>query len=290
MNSIKDLKKVRVTPEPEVWNKVSQRLRVHRFMRVAIPVAVVLVVAAGVLLFVPKHEVAIVAQNHVEQESAVIATLPNSESAIFPERVVDEKPMTVVVAQTTSNSESAQPKETQLAISQQAAKPSAVAVVAPVENSSLSLPQTNIASSSASTTISQSSVSQNAQMSAQVENEEAATPVKVSSLRTDTAKNAPLPVSVSETILSIPNVVLPNDDNENNRRFKVVANSQVTAYRLYIYNRGGRLVYQTRQITDIWDCTHNGTPVPQGTYVYVIQYSDKDGKPHYEKGSVSVIR
>lgn len=93
-----------------------------------------------------------------------------------------------------------------------------------------------------------------------------------------------------ESMVRMPNVILPNDDNLVNREFKVYANGPVTSYRLCIYNRRGAMVFETTDINSSWDATYKGTPVAGGTYVYVVQYGDKEGKKHVEKGAVSVIR
>lgn len=93
-----------------------------------------------------------------------------------------------------------------------------------------------------------------------------------------------------ETVLLVPNVVIANDPNPVNRTFRIGTNTVVTSFKLYIYNRGGRLVYKTTDINSYWDGTHNGSPVSQGAYVYVIYYSDKDGNPHTLKGTVTLIR
>ena len=93
-----------------------------------------------------------------------------------------------------------------------------------------------------------------------------------------------------ETALSMPNIMLLNDPNIANRQFRVYANEPIKSFKVYIYNRGGRQVYQSDNINNAWDGTYKGTQVPQGTYAYIVFYTDKDGNSHREKGSITVVK
>ena len=92
-----------------------------------------------------------------------------------------------------------------------------------------------------------------------------------------------------DTILWAPNIITPSGDVAENRVFKVVATSDVSDFRIHIYNRGGRLIFKSGDINMVWDATHNGTPVPQGAYVWVATFRGTDGSSHREAGTVTVV-
>lgn len=99
---------------------------------------------------------------------------------------------------------------------------------------------------------------------------------------------APVPYQV-DNILWAPNIITPNGDVAENRVFKVVATSDVSDFRIHIYNRGGRLLFKSSDINEVWDATHNGTSVPQGAYVWVATFRGTDGSSHREAGTVTVV-
>ena len=97
------------------------------------------------------------------------------------------------------------------------------------------------------------------------------------------------PAYHEDNILWAPNIIVPNGDVDENRVFKVVPTSDVNDFRLQIYNRGGHLVFRTDDANTPWDATHDGTPVPQGAYVWVATFRGTDGTPHRESGTITVV-
>ena len=93
-----------------------------------------------------------------------------------------------------------------------------------------------------------------------------------------------------ESILWIPNAFAPESDIEENRTFRVVANDMITDYRIYIYDRSGRRVYESEDINASWNGTKGSIRLPQAAYVYVINYKNRDGHPFTERGTVTLIR
>ena len=101
----------------------------------------------------------------------------------------------------------------------------------------------------------------------------------------------PLPTKTHyDNILWAPNAIIPLSDDERNRQFRVVATSDITHFQLFVFNRAGRQVFATNDINQSWDATHNGTPLPQGTYVWIAKFSDTEGNLRQEKGTVTIIR
>ena len=93
-----------------------------------------------------------------------------------------------------------------------------------------------------------------------------------------------------DNLVWAPNVVIPDGENDEVRLFRVILNSDVSDYHLYIYNRNGRQVYKTQDHAATWDATLDGMRLPQGAYVWVAKFRDADGMPRAEKGTVTVVR
>ena len=83
---------------------------------------------------------------------------------------------------------------------------------------------------------------------------------------------------------SIPNLFTPNRDAYNSA-FWHPGDCVLDAYYLKIYNRWGRLVYETHTQTQPW----TGANVPDGTYFYQIAYTHQ-GQGYAKTGVVSLVR
>ena len=96
-------------------------------------------------------------------------------------------------------------------------------------------------------------------------------------------------VPFNKDLIAIPDVFTPGADN-NNRFLPHIQN--VAEYHIYIYNRLGRLVFDTTDPTLPWDGTHQGHPQPQGTYNYRIIYSHtySPAERHTLAGTVTLLR
>lgn len=86
-------------------------------------------------------------------------------------------------------------------------------------------------------------------------------------------------------ILRIPDVITPNGDGVNDT-FQIEGIERFPDNELFIYNRWGREIYSTEQYANEWDATFNGTPVPNGTYFYVL--NNKRTGEELGKGYVTV--
>ena len=96
-----------------------------------------------------------------------------------------------------------------------------------------------------------------------------------------------------DTILWIPNAFAPASDDASITIFRPRLSrpgETLTDYRLAIFNRRGMQVFHTNSLDQGWNGTYNGRPLPQGAYVYVIYYTDKDHIRHQRKGTVTLIR
>jgi gliding motility-associated-like protein len=88
------------------------------------------------------------------------------------------------------------------------------------------------------------------------------------------------------------NAFSPNGDSRNDE-FYPVAHCNPTQVSFSIFNRWGQLVFQGASFDDRWDGTYNGQAVPEGVYVWVINYSWEEGgfpQQAQQKGTVTLIR
>ena len=86
--------------------------------------------------------------------------------------------------------------------------------------------------------------------------------------------------------LFIPTVFTPNADGINDRW--VIENIEVYPNCLMqIFNKWGNLIYESKGYTDSWDGTYNGSELPNGTYYYVLNFSDN---LEARKGTVTIVK
>ncbi len=93
-----------------------------------------------------------------------------------------------------------------------------------------------------------------------------------------------------ECYLYYPNAFTPNGDGLN-EMYCPGFECDFESYQLYIYNRWGQLVFETKNPSICWDGKYLGGEVPQGVYVWVVSYqSVYDKKIKSKKGSITLIR
>ncbi|MBS4057850.1 MAG: gliding motility-associated C-terminal domain-containing protein [Bacteroidales bacterium] len=60
-------------------------------------------------------------------------------------------------------------------------------------------------------------------------------------------------------------------------------------YSLSVFNRWGKLIFDTSDVNNGWDGRYAGELVPAGAYVYVLQYLNQYGETVTKRGAVSVV-
>ena len=77
-------------------------------------------------------------------------------------------------------------------------------------------------------------------------------------------------ISVVETICTVPNVITPNNDN-NNDYFDLTS---LDVSRIEIFSRWGRLVYEQNNYTNQWYGQNmRGKELPDSTYYYILYFN-----------------
>jgi gliding motility-associated-like protein len=97
---------------------------------------------------------------------------------------------------------------------------------------------------------------------------------------------------VPEVNWTMPNAFTPNGDSFNEEYYGNGFIAYAKEFRLTIWNRWGELIYETKDPRAGWNGTINnvGAPVPDGVYVYLVNYQGPRGDDFELRGFVNVIR
>ena len=89
--------------------------------------------------------------------------------------------------------------------------------------------------------------------------------------------------------LYIPNSFTPNNDNLNDV-FRIKYPFAVQRFRMAIYNRYGQQIFTSSDIFKGWNGTYGGLPQSGGAYVWMISFTDIDGRNKSLQGTVLLLR
>ena len=90
-------------------------------------------------------------------------------------------------------------------------------------------------------------------------------------------------------IIDFPNIITPNNDRFNDV-FRPIEIRYVAKADLHIYNRWGEEVARIDALTESWDASTNGVPLPDGTYFYTLFYAGYDGLENSTTGILTIVR
>lgn len=88
----------------------------------------------------------------------------------------------------------------------------------------------------------------------------------------------------------VPSAFTPNRDGRNDELYPSNAfNADALIFR--VYDRFGKIMFETRDWTRKWDGTLNGIAQPAGTYVWTLSYRLRTtGTPYFFKGTTTLLR
>jgi len=87
----------------------------------------------------------------------------------------------------------------------------------------------------------------------------------------------------------VPTAFTPNKDNLN-ETFGVVDYASVQYFSLQIFSKWGQLIFSSNDINQKWDGTYKGKNMPNGSYVWILNYTNNRGRKFYDQGTVMLIR
>lgn len=94
-------------------------------------------------------------------------------------------------------------------------------------------------------------------------------------------------------LVPAPNVYVPNvfaPEGVNNIFRPQLSFGTLDDYEMNIYDRWGGYVFQSKNISDGWDGTREGRPMPQGVYLYQIRMTPNGNAPIELTGDVMLLR
>lgn len=96
-------------------------------------------------------------------------------------------------------------------------------------------------------------------------------------------------VTTGDCEVFIPSAFTPNNDNKN-ERFGVLTEVAVQYFWMQIFNKWGQLIFNSNDISKKWDGTFKGKEMPNGAYLWMLNYVNRKGKKIYDQGTVLLIR
>ena len=86
----------------------------------------------------------------------------------------------------------------------------------------------------------------------------------------------------------VPNVFSPNGDGSND--YLVVHSPRLFEFKIEIYDRWGKKIYQTEEQKEYWDGTFNDKILPPQTFVYIITGITVLGEEVRKEGNTTIIK
>lgn len=283
-----DWKQFEEMPDEGLFDKIQHRLRVRRAWRVggsfAVAVAVVAVVTLGVVFAIQPRSAAEVAAT----ENQVVVNMETPANVISQQ--ADNQSSVGVLSVPTPYQQRTLSEPSPAPLASQTAVVGGSYDSVPVQNTlrPMTQPEAHGEAEQGNT----QSVDAAPQVIRRIEpsvmdDAEVAAPDVAAPQKTSPPEPEPYH---EDNLYWAPNIILPNGEREENRVFGIAFSSEVTEFNLHIYNRGGRLVYNTNDPAFVWDATLNGAALPQGAYVWVATFRDSSGSAQRASGTVTVVR
>ena len=96
---------------------------------------------------------------------------------------------------------------------------------------------------------------------------------------------------VPDIIFYAPNSFTPDDDEHNQSWFFYIEGIDFANFNLQIYNRWGRVIWETNDVKAKWDGYYNGLKVQAGSYPWKASFKALDNDDKQERnGLINVIR
>jgi gliding motility-associated-like protein len=95
----------------------------------------------------------------------------------------------------------------------------------------------------------------------------------------------------AELAAYVPNAFYPGSIYEENQEFRpFLGPYQVADYLLQVFDRWGGLLFESQDVTQGWDGTQAGDPLPNGSYFYYIYFTTPQGRERSLRGTVNLLR
>lgn len=107
---------------------------------------------------------------------------------------------------------------------------------------------------------------------------------------TDAELISTIKVSISVSLLEMPNAFSPNGDGINDIYKAKDNHKSIIEFHGYIFNRWGQKIFEWTDIDSGWDGTYKGKQVADGVYFALIKAKGADGRKYNIKKDVNILR
>lgn len=107
---------------------------------------------------------------------------------------------------------------------------------------------------------------------------------------TDAQLVSTITITISNSILEMPNAFSPNGDGINDIYMAKSNHQSIIDFHAYIFNRWGQKLYEWTDIDGGWDGTYNGKQVADGVYFVLVKAKGADGRTYSIKRDVNILR
>lgn len=97
-------------------------------------------------------------------------------------------------------------------------------------------------------------------------------------------------ITISTSILEMPNAFTPNGDGINDVYCAKSNHQSIVEFKAYIFNRWGHKIYEWSDIDGGWDGTQGGKPAKPGVYFVLVKAKGADGTDYNIRRDVNLIR
>jgi len=94
----------------------------------------------------------------------------------------------------------------------------------------------------------------------------------------------------SNSYIYIPNIFTINEDNLNEKFLPIITGLNENSYKMFIYDRWGKLLFKTDDYKEGWNGKYKGEQVTQDVYSYKISYKTISGGDKLYIGKVTLVK
>lgn len=95
-------------------------------------------------------------------------------------------------------------------------------------------------------------------------------------------------VVLKDALLFMPTAFTPNGDGRND--WFGPEGKVPNEFSMQIFDRNGILIFKSNSTYNKWDGKYKSTPQPNGVFVYLVQYRDRQNKLFQRKGTLMLVR
>lgn len=101
--------------------------------------------------------------------------------------------------------------------------------------------------------------------------------------------STPIRVTVSESLLEMPNAFSPNGDGHNDI-YRAKKYQSLVEFHAYIFNRWGQKLFEWTDPANGWDGKFEGKDVKDGVYFVLVKAKGADGREYNIRRDVNLLR